>query len=56
MSAFMRNIDASEWLRDPDLEQIRTIEVGQAEQFNFVLKARQVSLNPEEDENEEEAA
>ena len=53
VSAFMRNIDASEWLEDPDLEQIRTVEAGQAERFNFVLKAKQVQIL---DEDEEEAA
>lgn len=57
VSAFMRNIDASEWLEDPDLDQIRTVEVGQAEQFNFVLKAKQIKIADEEgDEDEEEAA
>ncbi len=53
VSAFMRNIDASEWLEDPDLDRIRTVEVGQAEQFNFVLKAKQVKVLGED---EEEAA
>jgi len=53
VSAFMRNIDASEWLTDPDLEQIRTVEAGQAERFNFTLKAKQVKVL---DEDEEEAA
>lgn len=53
VSAFMRNIDASEWLTDPDLEQIRTVDAGQAERFNFTLKAKQVKVL---DEDEEEAA
>ncbi|HKL63992.1 MAG TPA: PilN domain-containing protein, partial [Woeseiaceae bacterium] len=53
VSAFMRNIDASEWLTDPDLEQIRTLDAGQAERFNFVLKAKQVKVL---DDDEEEAA
>ncbi len=52
VSALMRNIDASEWLEDPDLEQIRTVEVGQAEQFNFVLRAKQVRIAGEDDEEE----
>lgn len=53
VSAFMRNIDASDWLEDPDLEQIRTVEVGQGEQFNFTLKAKQVQIVDEEEEEEE---
>ncbi|MEJ2604657.1 MAG: PilN domain-containing protein [Gammaproteobacteria bacterium] len=55
VSALMRNIDASEWLEDPDLEQIRTVEVGQAEQFNFVLRAKQVRIAGDDDDEEEAA-
>ena len=50
VSAFMRNIDSSEWLTDPDLDKIETVETNGVEEFRFVLKAKQVQINPEEEE------
>ena len=42
VSAFMRNIDGSEWLRNPDLEVVETRN-GQTTGSNFTLFAEQVS-------------
>jgi type IV pilus assembly protein PilN len=42
VSTFMRNIDASEWLRNPELEVIET-KSGQTLGANFTLFADQVS-------------
>jgi type IV pilus assembly protein PilN len=42
VSAFMRNIDGSEWLRNPELEVVET-KTGQAVGSSFTLFADQVS-------------
>jgi type IV pilus assembly protein PilN len=42
VSAFMRNIDASEWLKNPDLELIET-KTGQVGGATFAMYADQVS-------------
>jgi hypothetical protein len=44
----MRNIDSSQWLRNPELEVIET-KVGQTLGANFTLFANQVSTLAEED-------
>ncbi|MBM4195847.1 MAG: PilN domain-containing protein [Gammaproteobacteria bacterium] len=56
VSAFMRNIDKSDWLKDPDLEvvQVKTIK-GRAEAqgprtSEFTVLARQVSVASEGEE------
>jgi type IV pilus assembly protein PilN len=49
VSAFMRNIDASEWLKNPDLEVVET-KSGQPLGSNFTLFADQVSTVAEEAE------
>jgi type IV pilus assembly protein PilN len=48
VSAFMRNIDASDWLRNPELEIVETKQ-GQALGSNFTLFADQVSTVTEEE-------
>jgi type IV pilus assembly protein PilN len=48
VSAFMRNIDGSEWLRNPELEVVQT--ANQAAGSSFTLFADQVST-VSEDEN-----
>jgi len=45
VSAFMRNIDGSEWLKDPSLEIIET-KGGNDAGSNFVLYANQVGAQP----------
>lgn len=49
VSQFMRNIDGSEWLKNPDLERIET-KTGQIGGANFVMYADQVSTVGNDDE------
>jgi type IV pilus assembly protein PilN len=44
VSALMRNIDTSEWLRDPALEIVETVTDGPARMSQFTLYAQQVSM------------
>ncbi len=53
VSAYMRNIDASEWLENPGLQVIETVEVGPQKKAEFGLTARQVSSEEEDDGLEE---
>lgn len=48
VSAFMRNIDGSEWLKNPDLEVIET-KTGQVGGMGFTMYADQVSNVSDED-------
>jgi type IV pilus assembly protein PilN len=48
VSAFMRNIDASEWLRNPELEIVETKQ-GQSLGSSFTLFADQVSTVADDD-------
>jgi len=50
VSAFMRNIDSSEWLRDPSLEIIET-KGGTDSGSSFTLYANQISAEPKEDKS-----
>src|SRR5271154_1852487 len=43
VSSFMRNIDGSEWLRNPELEVVQTTKDKAAPGSNFTLYAEQVS-------------
>jgi type IV pilus assembly protein PilN len=57
VSALMRNIDTSEWLREPALEVVETVTDGPARLSQFTLYAQQVSMVTEEetvDESEPE--
>ncbi|MCH8958525.1 MAG: PilN domain-containing protein [Proteobacteria bacterium] len=49
VSAYMRNIDVSEWLENPGLQVIETVVVGPKKKAEFGLTAQQVST-AEEDE------
>lgn len=49
VSTFMRNIDASEWMKNPELEVVETKQ-GQALGSNFTLFADQVSIVSSDDE------
>jgi type IV pilus assembly protein PilN len=55
VSTFMRNIDASEWLRNPELEVIET-KSGQTLGASFTLFADQVSTLAEDEAAAEAAA
>jgi type IV pilus assembly protein PilN len=50
VSAFMRNIDGSEWMRNPDLEIVQTA-AGNTPGSSFTLYAEQVSNVGEDDKN-----
>jgi len=43
VSSFMRNIDGSEWMKNPALEVVQTTKAGQGGGSSFVLDADQVS-------------
>ncbi len=43
VSAYMRNIDMSEWLENPGLQVIETVEIGSKKHAEFGLTAQQVS-------------
>lgn len=53
VSAYMRNIDVSEWLENPGLQVIETVEVGPQKKAEFGLTAQQVSSEEEDDGLEE---
>lgn len=53
VSAYMRNIDVSEWLENPGLQVIETVEVGSQKKAEFGLTARQASSEEEDDGLEE---
>jgi type IV pilus assembly protein PilN len=42
VSALMRQIDASEWLTDPEVERVETTQAGTSRQSQFVVYAKQV--------------
>ena len=48
VSAFMRNVDGSEWLKNPDLELIET-KTGQVGGMTFTMYADQVSTVSDDD-------
>ena len=43
VSALMRNIDSSEWLSDPGLDVVETVEEGRLKYSEFTIFASQVS-------------
>ena len=52
VSALMRQIDASEWMADPDVDKVETTQSGASRQAEFVLYLKQVHQG---DDMEEEA-
>jgi type IV pilus assembly protein PilN len=50
VSALMRQIDASEWMSDPDVEKVETTQSGASRQAEFVLYLKQVHQGGEEEE------
>ena len=47
VAALMRNIDASEWLRDPGLDVVETIDEGAARNAQFKIFAQQIAETSE---------
>lgn len=52
VSALMRNIDDSKWLKNPGLDVVETVDSGPAKTANFTVFADEVSLSDEPDEPE----
>ena len=48
VSALMRQIDASEWLTDPEVERVETTQSGNSRQAEFVVYAKQIRSSDEE--------
>lgn len=49
VSALMRQIDASEWLSNPEVERVETTQSGNSRQAEFVVYASQTRAGDEED-------
>ena len=49
VSALMRQMDASEWLDDPEVERVETIQSGSSRQSNFVVYLKQQREGSEEE-------
>jgi type IV pilus assembly protein PilN len=49
VSALMRNIDSSDWLKDPGLDVVETVNDGPARNAAFTVFAQQIAMD-EEDE------
>lgn len=47
VSDYMRNIDSSEWLTNPKLNQIKTTEVNRRRLANFQLQGKQKAHKPQ---------
>lgn len=52
VSALMRQMDESEWLADPNLEEIESIESGPGRQSSFNVTLKQVGQATDEDMEE----
>ncbi len=48
VSALMRQIDASEWLTDPEVERVETTDIGSSRQAEFVVYLKQARADDEE--------
>ena len=49
VSALMRQIDASEWLTDPEVERVETTQAGASRQSEFIVYLKQVRSGDTED-------
>ena len=52
VSAYMRNIDKSEWLKDPGLDVVETKDTGPSRSSEFTIFASQATRTNEEGEEE----
>jgi len=50
VAALMRNINSSDWLKDPGLDVVETVEQGSAKTAQFTVFAQQVSASEESEE------
>ena len=49
VSTLMRQIDASEWMADPEVERVETTQAGNSRQAEFVVYLKQAREGSEED-------
>ena len=52
VSALMRQIDASDWLGDPEVERVETTQAGTSRQSEFVVYLKQMRSDSEMEEME----
>ena len=45
VSALMRQVDASEWLSDPEVERVETTQSGASRQSEFVVYLKQIRMD-----------
>ena len=55
VSAYMRNIDGSQWMAKPKLDVIETKDNERRRSAEFVLRASQATSTPSEDSGEEQS-
>lgn len=55
VSALMRRVDGSEWLAEPNVEEIETTDRGPARQSTFSVTMKQISKNNENGVSSEDA-
>jgi type IV pilus assembly protein PilN len=53
VSALMRNIDASQWLKDPGLDVVQSVDSGPEELAQFTVFAQQVTVDDEDGDDGE---
>jgi type IV pilus assembly protein PilN len=51
VSALMRQIDASEWLADPEVERVETTTAGASRQAEFIVYLKQRRMDDEAEED-----
>jgi type IV pilus assembly protein PilN len=50
VSALMRQVDASEWMADPEVDRVETTQSGNSRQAEFVVYLKQESAGDEDEE------
>jgi type IV pilus assembly protein PilN len=50
VSALMRQVDASEWMADPEVDRVETTQSGNSRQAEFVVYLKQESATDEDEE------
>jgi len=55
VSAYMRNIDSSQWMAKPKLDVIETKDTERRRSAEFVLRANQATSTPSEESGEEQS-
>jgi type IV pilus assembly protein PilN len=55
VSAYMRNIDNSQWMARPKLDVIETKDAERKRNAEFVLRASQATATPSKDDQEEQS-